>query len=601
MKIPGRKPRGNQPAQDPLEALQAWISELPLANPLEVARALNAKVQELATLETTAAERLELLETCRKPIIDSVAQLLSSYDRQGMDMARREYKRVSLVSELLTVSSQAYNKCFGTIPLRGESSEEMRLLAAYRVLGYLIDRCMLSYRVYRPAPKGLWKELNQWYELSERNNLLSTPLPREFRTPGDTREATIESSYKRLLLVAAANPLRMALTDIKQIFDLTGPWAQSTGINPISDIPAAGEGYVLDLAADVPASAVTLKTDLSSPKARLVDFTGPVSRARNRAMAITQHLRENPDTDLNQRLLRDLLLRAARLWSGSMTRRFERKEINGEVQLAVGVGSAHAHLTRLARFDPKGAERIMERNCGDLDSPDAGPSEFGGINFSLTALPEENDNWGNSTGNEETWDWDEANLIQESSRMTKKDKEIKKDTVEFQSSQHRIRDISSGGMALNWDAGIALNAQVGDIVGTRLVATAGEASAWFLTVVQWIEDMGDGSSRMGLRQFSRTVSACAIRSSDRQTNPFRRALLAPALDPRDPKATLILPTGIFSVGSVCRLLTDRVMARIVLAENRAMNRSFTQFRYTVEAACEHDWDPEMDPDDLELS
>ncbi|MGB0712606.1 MAG: hypothetical protein ACPGUC_03500 [Gammaproteobacteria bacterium] len=600
MKIPGRKPRGGQPAEDPNEALQAWISDLPLANPLEVARALHNKVQELTALETTASERLQLLETCRKPVIDSVQQLLKSYDRQGMDMARREHKRVSMVSELLTMSSQAYNKCFGTIPLRGEGSEEMRLLAAYRVVGFLIERCMLSYRVYRPAPKGLWREINQWFDLAERNKLLTTALPKQFRSPDDTREATIESSYKRLLLVAAANPRRMARLDIRQIFDLTGPWAQSTAIRPIEGIPP-GNSYVLDLGTDAPAAAVTLNTDLSNPKARLVDFSGPVSRARNRAMAITQHLRENPDTDLNQRLLRDLLLRAARLWSGSMTRRFERKQIQAEVQLAVGVGSAHAHLSRLARFDPKGAERIMERNCGDIDNPDAGPSVFDGLNFSLTEMADPDERPDPNPGGGETWDWDESNLIQESSRVSKNEQDIKKDTVEFKSSKHPLHDISSGGMALHWHADIPLNAQVGDLVGTRLLAAEGEASPWFLTVVQWIEDMGDGSSRMGLRQFARTVTHCAIRSSDRQTNPFRRALLAPALDPRDPKATLILPTGIFTVGSVCRLLTNRVMARLRLTEARAMNRSFTQFQYAVEAACEHDWDPDVDPDNLELT
>ena len=425
--------------------------------------------------------------------------------------------------------------------------------AIYYSLKFLAQRLLLSYIQYTKPTKGIWREINQIYRYAEANDLLYHIVD---DPASDSSFAVFHSGdfiYKRILLVALAEPFRLMKDECLELYNLCGRWIGACSLFPLGELSTRGE-HVVDLADDFPPRYVTRDLQWQPLDGRLIDISEVISRVEHDLQKL---LKNHLDTthafelvDLDERQKRDMLFRVLDSYRGKPVRQTRRFMLRGDIQFTMGINNCHFYLANKKQYTPNMDELKHTTNRVHQKNEHAG-------NFAQL--------YKQALEQDRAYKWFEHPLEN--------------------ASQHNINPL---GLALSFRISRHQRKQqinVGEIIAYR--PTNKTNQRWILGVANWIKrtDISQDSLtyEIGIKNLARNAIPVAVRENNQQglDNKYYRALLIPRHVSHQQLRSLIVPAQSFQLNSELILNMSRTIMHIKLIRMLNSSNAFTQFEFDV--------------------
>lgn len=487
--LPASPPSGSLSIPLDPRSLAGWIAALPRANAQATLRQLEDGLRDLERVALKPGQRLELLELLRPAVLESIALLQRQLQGSALPLADLKLVQAEQWLGLHAALARGYRAAAaehcapaGKLPfLRGGQVA----LALHRALLHAAQALDAAFWRYSAPPAGLWTLLHAVYAFAQERELHAQPPKGADPADGSARHQILLA-----LLFAAANPYRFAQreqaelkTQLAALADAvvlqTGARDGAIAVDPMAD---AGPGFVTD---ERLAEGGVLWLDVAPLRAQI-----EAALAADPA-ATAVHLR----TRLGGAGARLTATHARRLlasWQQASARGHHRLPAGHTLDTVIGLTGLHYQL------------------AGGLDF-DAFLREVNGAR--IEATERERAAWTHAGSGEGA-------------------------RVPVQPA--RVHDQSLGGYRLGWDAGVAVRARVGELIGLAL----GDEPVrdWMVGLIRWLRYNGDGSVDAGVELLARRAQAVAVRSAASRggERPALRGIRFDSLDAAAPSG-LVLP------------------------------------------------------------
>jgi hypothetical protein len=204
------------------EAIEAWLTHLPLANTKYCIDAMSATLQSLnAAADLVPPLRLDLAEMLRSDILNLVhraeAYCIDSPLPYPSDIEHYADAGLRLHRELAAAyMAVAFDpRC----PENRPAGSDRLVLSLYRGFQHLGLELLKIFQMYRSPGPEFWSIVYRLYRLGEARSVLAETVqdleePEALRTP--------LGQFKRILLFALANPFRLRQRDMAVMFEEIG-------------------------------------------------------------------------------------------------------------------------------------------------------------------------------------------------------------------------------------------------------------------------------------------------------------------------------------------------------------------------------------------
>lgn len=528
-----------------IKALKQWLHALPTADPLKAGRQLISRLEQLNTARYALHDRIQLLDALRPTSRQLLLALKQRLRQAGIPLNARDQDSYALVQGLLEQMATGYKIVLRELLERNSHKEhdELQLReAVYVAIQYLSRRLVEAYLVYATEPEQVWHELHQLYDYAEQNGIhqlpLDDPCP-DFSLP---MPYTIELAYKRIVLLALAEPYHMMQAEADDIYYLVSAWTGACHLLPAGDTPLAGE-YALDIASDRPPRFVSEDLPWEGVDTRIIDLAEVKQRLDIHLQRILRTSLDTIDHNEQQSLLerrqRDMLLRLAEAWHGSLQRQTLRETTTRSVRMATGLAASHHYLSNEAPFTPAMDELKMQVD------------EFEPTLFATAyELALQKDRFHiNPNFNVRPW-W-----------------------------QHNR---SEAGAALTCNARCEhTHARVGEVVAYQEEAAAGQH--WSIGLIRWLHTQPGSGLNMGIMKLAGSavpVGVKGLRGAGSGMD-YYRALLIPRQVSLQQTRSIILPAAIYDVHSELAVNLKQRLFYVRLVSLLRTTNEFSQFSFEV--------------------
>lgn len=555
-------PRLNIPSQDVGQRpkpyyrprqLEQWAAELAIGNTTVAAHQMLEQLRSLNRACYPARERLRLHNALRPVFSELLHALRQSLRQASIPLDYKNQYNASLVQQLYEEMAIGYKLIVSEFALTAKLKELENLLmqeAAYLSIVYLSHRLVEAYSLYQPEPVHVWSDLNQLYLFAETRqfhlNTIDDPLP-------DTTLAiypTIDFAYKRIVLLALAEPYHLMQYEADDLFRLVAASVPSCQIENYNDIVTSGE-YIIDLHADAGPRFIAQDQEWRAASPRLVDITQVKSQLNThlqRLLRSSSQYAQLEAVSLVERQQRDMLLRLADAWSASLVRKSNRFNLDAEVELTPGLNACHHYISNSSMFTPE-----MDELKLTVDKTDPGVDVH-------TVF---------ATAYREALQKDRRHAFQQ-----------------YQLNPWWQRNVSPIGIALDYnhpDAG--LDIRVGELVAYRFANR--KKRRWNIGVIRWLQHENTDSQKasihtgiMNLANGAIAVGTKAIKGLGSGTDYFR-ALMIPKQISIEQTRSIIVPALLYDVGSVLTINMRQRLFHVRLSRMMLSTRSFSQFEFEV--------------------
>src|SRR5690606_513956 len=143
----------------------------------ETARLLYQALVELNQLDTSADDRMRLLELIR-PEVYFICRSLERYFLNKPIMLEERARKVANLCQALQSHLATGYKLVIAEAVQNPARDKGQLLAGalQRATHSLCLPLIRACQLYCPVPEGLWQELHQLYQLAARHNLEQSPV-----------------------------------------------------------------------------------------------------------------------------------------------------------------------------------------------------------------------------------------------------------------------------------------------------------------------------------------------------------------------------------------------------------------------------------------
>lgn len=560
----GTDTRRPEPAE-----VRSWLQGLPKLNEAQVFDAVFARLGEINRMALPPLPRFEIAE-CFAPEVDYLVEKLAQrcelleFPCQEQDRLLNEHLQ-SLLEEMASSYKHVLNDLAdqtlaedGLVVIRTALLQSMRLLAL---------RVLLAYSVYIAPPAGVWGELHRLYRYAERIDVARTRVEH-------LADLTIGDFYKRIVLLALANPYHLMQGEARIAYEKLAKWALACSIRHPKEFPSqapefffAGR-YFADLDGDAPPCFGRPGQPLAPGDARLFEIRPVLKIVEDRIRQMTL----KAQLPMAERMERDLLRRLRNAWTGRAERTAQRVEHCGEVQVVGGLRACHHLLAANADFTPEQDEIALHGK--DFE----GPSR-------LSLVPLEEESWrqqdargkleqgllkprsfGFDTERKEDDVWERTQRVGVQ-RTTQLEASVEQRLLNRRGTV-RQRDVSASGIGAEYAGDSALRFRVGDLVGIP-----GELVA--LATVCWLRNSDAGGLSLGLLRLEGEPAAVAVRGIEGvgAQGDYHRAVSLRGNNLQ----SLIVPAGSFDIGSVLLVNTGAALELQILRRILRSTRGFTEY------------------------
>jgi hypothetical protein len=231
-------------------------------------------------------------------------------------------------------------------------------------------------------------------------------------------------------------------------------------------------------------------------------------------------------------LTSSLTLHLIQAWNLLAQRNFERQQVDGELEVTVGLTNIHFHLAGKTDFT-----HFLNRTHGGTGGAQAGTIfQKRGVQLKKVDPRKKDDPWG------DTFDISGTPLAGKQVSTGNIEYAIRKQEAEtLQPDNHPtfmvpLIDSSPGGYCIEWQDSIPAQVKAGELLGLREPTR----NRWSLGVVRWV-NQSKGATQLGIQILSAqaTPIGLAVIHKTGSSSEYLRALELPALKAINQPATLI--------------------------------------------------------------
>ena len=517
-----------------METGLAFLSRLPLANPLQAEASLNQFFDSLLNEPPSALTYLSLLEQTRVPLCFVEEELARRYVSKPLPLGDIEEQAFQQVIAIWRKVSRAYAQCAQLDSDADDPEHPLRVaLVLHRCIYYTSMIIVEHHRARRELPAGVWLDLHGYYASAEEWGVSTYPLADALDSLG--RATHCAAAYATALLMDLAGPYSLSVRDQSIIRRWAWQWA------PLISISSAQPGealppYVIDLMQDTGLKPVA--DCLSTENVRRVDCSRLAMVLTQVRQQLSQRIAPSKlglGEDCTAGQCRRLLDHVSRPWTlARAVRKFRRHATSGIALIGAGFDAIHTLVSGKEFIQPENV-RVYSRQEFDTlfvfrqqDDP--------------TAQLQFNKEQHQSTKPDE---WEVVNQSASGFRL--------------------IRSIAGKKVAH----------------GQVLAVCPHDGERYFLAQVTWL--MQDRSSGLvaGIAALPGVPQAIAARPVGEQGKAelYSRAFLLPAIQAVGTEQSLVLPQGSYQAGRVMEIYTEgawRIRLNRVLQDGPDFERvSFT--------------------------
>lgn len=420
--------------------LKEWLIGLPTSNVVEAGRQIYDALASLNRVELSPDDRAKLLAEYETMLDMLAGGFETDYASSGIPMKDRAKQSAALYMNLWREMCMGWKVVLVTrLEKRGlfGGSGKADPHAVQRVLYCYWRLSRISCRLYMPMPSGAWGEIHQMFRMGAENQFLDEPT--------EPKNRSIASTYKRILLLSLADPMRFAPQEQDKVVDLVENYAHLAHFQPISKLSSSAGYFLVELDGDVqPRFVGNRSIEGPGPLAILLD-TSELSRYLHKTEAAIE-AKAPQAVDRAKVLARlQILRRVIRQWSIAPQRTYQRISSNSLVDIAFGMRSIVQQLNN-GVLPETPVDETAAQVAHDLDN---GP-------ITLSRSPD------------------------------------------VRLSKWQVLNESPGGFAVRSVSVSDEQVRAGDVVALRAFADA----SWIVASVRWLQLNEDGTIEIGLQVMS---------------------------------------------------------------------------------------------------
>ncbi len=590
LKIPRRYEAQHLSVEPRSKQVKAWIASLPIANVHETSSRVLDVLTEFNRAPVAATERHAIMSQIQ-PIVEYVVKTIKKeYNNTAFPLPEKLRLRVQRVTELLTESAYGYKIIVADLTHQecDAEVEDVVLMDAIRYsIRYLSKILLEHYLVYEMEPSGIWTELHQLYQYTEKN------APYLSKTPYTSQEdllTSIYTSYKHALLLSLANPYHLMQGEANRIDHYLEEWAHKARISSQGSSGKMVGKFVADLATDAPPRCITASMANFHPiNVRVLDANDILKEISDRISAIAEQSKAKGDkykTSLGRRLRRDMFVRMESAWGIRSERLSPRATNLARVNMAIGMSACHHFIGHEKYFNPEydeiqirqhngeeqGADHIelMSEDFHDWASEDMQSRLATGIVKPRTSQfdsvkKNSNDMW--------------VKVYATEARRLLEDEEDESLPAYAIDIWHKKND-SSGGLGLYCDHPGNVKVNVGELIA---IQPDGDDEEWKVGLVRWMRVRQYDSIHIGVKILVDDATAVATKGMKGvgAGGEYFRSLVIPKLDMGENPTTLLAPAAIYDVGSVLLVNIDNKLYHVCMTRLLQATKSFSHFKFEL--------------------
>ena len=528
-------------------ALGEWIDQLPIANTVEAARALQKATSETAQLKVDPVQRLDLLETLR-PTVHYICSRLDSHLRHRANDARESAHFAIRLQTNLAVGYKAVIR-----DALQDDQSDLLPIACHRALSDYSRVLLRSLQHYIEPPKSFWGECHQILHLAEEGELADKTV--EDGENFSTSALSVTGAYLRSALLAMARPNQLRPAHLNALFNALESW--------LDHVTCTGKLDDAQFAIDLDSAAAPAYTDI----ARFDDDANPRGIVTEVLVyEIEAYLNEITTSIEIPDFVDPLLLsHVALAWDTSKKRSFRRLPTRGTLKTCLGMRATHYHLSGGVDFANQigKADMLMKKEINPFvgdENPKASDDVWDRApDMGRSRIPE-NPN------------------IENPERLVLDHVQNSSNTAEIKNYTTEIVNTSPGGYCIRWSDPLPDNLLAGDILGIREQQNA----RWCVAVIRWIKNDGDGVLS-GVELLAPRAIAVAVRGVKTRRNhaDFSRGLLLPAIEAINQPAMLITPRLAFQESQKVHISRQGIQTTAQLMRGVLSTESFNQFTFRM--------------------
>ncbi len=326
--------------------VDAWLTRLPYANPLEAAAELTDYLATCARLRLSPDTLEEILDCVMPTAGNLVVALKEKFHSESLPLPPNRQQAAELCSRLMLEVGHVckliiLSRSGKRFQLFGAKSVERH---AYILMLALKEVVEVSLDTHQSPPAGIWKDIHQAYNFALINGW-ARALP-----PGFSEGPSLEDVYKYALLLDLADPYRIPREELFATKDIVLKFCGLVDLLAASDANLHGSVFAIDQESDSPAIVLSREAGADSSRwQRLLNTTQLVKRL---SLLASQYARDNKpgssrlDGAGADLAYLELLHRLKAQWGGSVRRlgnRHPRYEAT-RFEVVFGLQSVHKRL-----------------------------------------------------------------------------------------------------------------------------------------------------------------------------------------------------------------------------------------------------------------
>jgi len=519
LKVPALAEKPLLLAETRTHKIADFIHRLPTANLLETASTLFEELEILNRQKVSCDDRLRALELYRPVVIDLGMQLAEQYNTATLPLPEKAKSHAGIAESLWLEMSYGYKLALldKQKKLFSLGKERSTALIVQRAMDSMRELAMVYHQTYFSLPKSVWADLNQLYMYAAQQSLHEIEVP----TDAD-HSSTISLIYKKALLMALADPQRLASVDIKRTADYIQRHAHQAHLMGYGLIENPAGVFMLSLDTDTPPVPYTKSKKEGDAKSDIFLITINLARLIHKHI---QQLRSSSDeassnledgalpADAREARYLDLLTYLIKQWSESPKRVFDRTRKNTSVEIAVGISAAHHFF-----HDEK------------------------------------------------------SNLVSDEEIVI--EKSLTNQQQAISSSRWIVLNLSAGGVALRKPPNIKESLRVGGLVCMR----EANGKHWSVGVVRWAANNEEQQIDIGTQLIAPTAKPVKLRKPSQES--FEKALILPGITVLKQTVSVIAPTGTYSPAGQLELEEAGKVTRVIITKLIERTNSFEHFNFS---------------------
>lgn len=573
-----------------VDQIKAMLRGLPLANPEKCCTLILQELFRLNRAPFAVKARIEIMTQLLPILDDTVNSVRNSYINDPLPLTSRRQQSAHLINRLLTEMSYGYKIIVSELleENRANASSIAYLpQAIYYAMGFLSRLLVDTYALYTQEPRYIWLELNQLYLYAEKNGIHDNEL-NPINAEHEPKPATIINSYRRIILLAVANPYHLMQGETVRMYHKLINWAPHCRILSLGNGRLPEGKLFVDLTMDAPPLyAPKTPSKLRPVEGRLLEIRELLALIGQETRRLTlAKQKDSLSHNLARRMERDMYFRWAEAWGLRRERLSNRKPKEIPARIICGLTATHHFISDEKPFKPEEAELYILGHNAHLQGSDA-----------LTLIATEQTPWAyedkekhvlSSLHQPRKSQFDaqqgahERNLwIKVYANSTRAIDELTPghETALFEYQGCQITNTNHGGFGITCPVSTLLPARVGDLLGARTA----KSTAWAIGKALWMKISNNQDVTLGVKLIAedgRAVATKAVHGVG-SGGEFYRSLLIPDLDPKRHPTTLITPAAVYDTGTIVKIILENEILHVRLLRQLTSTSTFSQYQFEL--------------------